>query len=45
MQVNEENLLEDSLVVRSSIFQKGLKGGMWKECVRLTKNKVLSERI
>ena len=45
MQVNEENLLEGSLVVSSAIFQKGLKGGMWKGFVRLTENKVLRERI
>ena len=37
LHVNEENLLESSLEVSSSIFQEGLKGGMQKGFVRLTK--------
>ena len=46
MQVSEESLLEGSLVVSmSSIFQKDLKGGMWKGFGRLTKNEVLKKRI
>ena len=37
LHLNEENLLESSLEVSSSIFQEGLKGGMQKGFVRLTK--------